>query len=146
MRALIIEDDRKAAQLLAKGLREERFAVDLAHSAGAGDELASVNDYDVIILDRLLPDGDGIAVCRGLRSRNISTPILLLTARDSLEDRVTGLNSGADDYLVKPFGFTELVARIRALLRRGRTAETLRLSVGDLDMDLVTRKVLRGGR
>jgi DNA-binding response OmpR family regulator len=146
MRALIIEDDRKAAQLLAKGLREEHFAVDLAHSAGAGDELASVNDYDVIILDRLLPDGDGIAVCQGLRSRNISTPILVLTARDSLEDRVTGLNSGADDYLVKPFGFAELLARIHALLRRSGLTRPVVLKVADLTLDPLSHRVTRGGR
>jgi len=146
MRALIIEDDRKAAQLLAKGLREERFAVDLAHSAGAGDELASINDYDVIILDRLLPDGDGIAVCRGLRSRNISTPILVLTARDSLEDRVTGLNSGADDYLVKPFGFAELLARIHALLRRSGLTRPVVLEVADLTLDPMSHRVTRGGQ
>src|SRR5215468_11679920 len=145
MRALIIEDDRKAAQLLARGLREERFAVDLAHSAGAGDELASVNDYDVIILDRLLPDGDGIAVCRGLRRRNISTPILVLTARDSLDDRVTGLNSGADDYLVKPFGFAELLARIQALLRRSNLTRPAVLTVADLCLDPASHRVARDG-
>src|SRR4029077_2786099 len=105
MRVLIIEDDRKAARLLAKGLQEERFVVDVAYSGEAGDEMASVNEYDAIILDWLLPDKGGIDVCRDLRSRGISTPILMLTARDSLQDRVTGLNTGADDYLIKPFGF-----------------------------------------
>ena len=148
MRALIIEDDRKAAQLLAKGLREERFVVDLAHSAEGGDELASINDYDVIILDWLLPDGDGIEVCRGLRARNISTPILMLTARDSLEDRVTGLNTGADDYLVKPFAFEELSARLRALARRGapngrRTKPTL--AAGPIVLDETARRVTVDG-
>jgi DNA-binding response OmpR family regulator len=145
MRALIVEDDRKAAQLLAKGLREERFVVDLAHSAEAGDELASVNDYDVIVLDWLLPDGDGIELCRGLRTRYISTPILMLTARDSLEDRVTGLNSGADDYLVKPFGFSELLARIHALLRRSELTRPMVLSVADLALDPLSHRVTRGG-
>jgi len=145
MRALIIEDDRKAAQLLAKGLREERFVVDLAHSAETGDELASVNDYDVIILDWLLPDGDGIEVCRGLRARNISTPILMLTARDALEDRVAGLNMGADDYLVKPFGFSELLARIHALLRRSELTRPLVLRVADLTLDPLSHRVTRGG-
>jgi DNA-binding response OmpR family regulator len=120
LRVLVIEDDRKAAQLLAKGLREERFVVDLAHNGEEGDELASVNGYDVILLDWLLPDKDGVKLCRELRGRGISVPILMLTARDSLEDRVTGLNSGADDYLTKPFGFAELLARIRALLRRSK--------------------------
>ena len=145
MRALVIEDDRKAAQLLAKGLREERFVVDLAHSAEIGDELASVNDYDVIILDWLLPDGDGIEVCRGLRARNISTPILMLTARDALEDRVAGLNMGADDYLVKPFGFSELLARIHALLRRSDLTRPVVLSVADLTLDPLSHRVTRGG-
>jgi DNA-binding response OmpR family regulator len=145
MRALIIEDDRKAAQLLAKGLRGERFVVDLAHSAEAGDELASVNDYDVIILDWLLPDGDGIEVCRELRARDVSTPILMLTARDSLEDRVTGLNTGADDYLVKPFGFSELLARIHALLRRSDLTRPVVLSVADLALDPLSHRVTRGG-
>ena len=106
MRALIIEDDQKAARLLAKGLREERFAVDIAHSGAEGDEMASITDYDVIVLDRLLPDKDGIVVCRNLRERGVVTPILVLSARGTLEDRVTGLNAGADDYLVKPFGFS----------------------------------------
>jgi DNA-binding response OmpR family regulator len=135
VRVLIIEDDRKAAGLLAKGLREERFVVDLAHSAEAGDELASVNDYDVIILDWLLPDGDGIEVCRSLRDRSVTTPILMLTARDALEDRVTGLNTGADDYLVKPFAFTELLARIHALLRRSELTRPVVLTVADLALD-----------
>ena len=145
MRALIIEDDRKAAKLLAKGLREERFVVDLAHSAEVGDELASVNDYDVIVLDWLLPDRDGIAVCRSLRARNVSTPILMLTARDSLEDRVTGLNTGADDYLVKPFGFAELLARIHALLRRSELTRPVVLTVGDLELDPLSHRVTRAG-
>jgi DNA-binding response OmpR family regulator len=145
VRALVIEDDRKAAGLLARGLREERFVVDLAHSAEAGDELASVNDYDVIILDWLLPDGDGIEVCRSLRARSISTPILMLTARDALEDRVTGLNTGADDYLVKPFGFTELLARIHALLRRSELTRPVVLTVADLALDPLSHRVTRGG-
>src|SRR5262249_337259 len=112
MRILIIEDDRKAARLLAKGLQEERFVVDIPYSGEGGDEMGTINDYDAIVLDWLLPDREGIVVCRDLRSRGISTPILMLTARDSLEDRVTGLNIGADDYLIKPFGFAELLARI----------------------------------
>ena|SRR5215468_2153873 len=118
MRILVIEDDRKAADLLATGLREEGLVVDVASTGEAGDELASVNTYAVIVLDRLLPDRDGLDVCRVLRRRGVSTPILMLTARDALEDRVTGLDAGADDYLMKPYGFSELMARIRALLRR----------------------------
>jgi len=145
MRVLVIEDDRKAARLLAKGLQEERFIVDVAHSGEAGDEMASVNDYDVIVLDWLLPDRDGIVVCRDLRKRGISTPILMLTARDSLEDRVTGLNTGADDYLTKPFGFSELLARIRALLRRSDLTRSVVLRVADLSLDPLSHRVTRGG-
>jgi DNA-binding response OmpR family regulator len=135
MRILVIEDDRKAARLLADGLQEERFIVDVAHSGEAGDEMASVNDYDVILLDWVLPDKAGIVVCRNLRERGVSTPILMLTARDSLEDRVTGLNTGADDYLTKPFGFSELLARIHALLRRSDLTRSVVLRVADLTLD-----------
>src|SRR5262245_20298161 len=118
MRLLIVEDDRKAARLLAKGLREEGFVVDLAHSGEDADETVNVKDYDAIVLDWLLPGRDGIAVCRDFRARGGSTPILMLTARDALDDRVKGLNTGADDYLTKPFAFAELLARLHALLRR----------------------------
>jgi DNA-binding response OmpR family regulator len=144
MRILVIEDDRKAARLLAEGLQEERFVVDVAHSGEAGDEMASVNDYDVIVLDWVLPDRDGILVCRDLRERGISTPILMLTARDSLEDRVTGLNTGADDYLTKPFGFSELLARIHALLRRSDSTRSVVLRVADLTLDPLSHRVMRG--
>jgi len=145
MRALIIEDDQKAARLLARGLREERFAVDTARSGNEGDEMASVTAYDVIVLDRLLPDKDGLVVCRGLRERGVGTPILMLSARGSLEDRVAGLNAGADDYLAKPFGFSELLARIRALLRRSELTRSVVLKVGDLALDPVSHRVSRGG-
>jgi DNA-binding response OmpR family regulator len=145
MRVLIVEDDRKAARLLAKGLQEERFVVDVAYSGEAGDEMASVNDYDAIILDWLLPDKGGIDVCRDLRSRGISTPILMLTARDSLEDRVTGLNTGADDYLIKPFGFAELLARIHALLRRSELTRPVVLEVADLTLEPLRHRVAREG-
>ena len=145
MRILIIDDDRKAAGLLAQGLQEERFVVDIAHSGEAGDEMASVNSYDVIVLDWLMPGKDGIGVCRDLRERGISTPILMLTARDSLEDRVTGLNTGADDYLTKPFGFSELLARIHALLRRSDSTRSVLLRVADLTLDPLSHRVARGG-
>ena len=114
MRLLLVEDDGKAAGLLAKGLREEGWIVDVAPSGAAGDELASVNDYDVVVLDWLLPDQDGIELCRRLRRRGFRTPILVTTARDAVAHRVAGLNAGADDYLVKPFAFAELLAWIRA--------------------------------
>ena len=145
MRILLIEDDQKAARLLAKGLQEERFVVDIAYSGAAGDEMAGINDYDVIILDWLLPDTEGLAVCRDLRARGVSTPILMLTARDSLEDRVTGLNTGADDYLVKPFGFAELLARIQALLRRSHLTRPVILRVADLTLDPLSHRVARDG-
>ena len=144
MRILLIEDDAKAARLLAKALQEERFVVDVASSGRAGDEMAGTNDYDVIVLDWLLPDREGIVVCRDLRSRGVSTPILMLTARDSLEDRVRGLNTGADDYLVKPFGFTELLARIQALLRRSDLTRPVILKVADLTLDPLSHRVARG--
>jgi len=145
MRVLIVEDDQRAARLLAKGLREERFSVDIAHSGDDGDEMASVTNYDVIVLDRLLPDKDGLVVCRCLRERGVVTPILMLSARGSLEDRVAGLNAGADDYLAKPFGFTELLARIRALLRRSELTRGVVLTVADLTLDPASNRVTRGG-
>jgi len=139
----MIEDDKKAAHVLAKGLREERFIVDVAHSGEAGDEMASVNSYAVIILDVMLPGKDGVAVCRDLRAHDVSTPILMLTARDALEDRVRGLNSGADDYLTKPFAFAELLARIHALLRRSDLTRPTVLRVADLVLDPRSHRVER---
>src|SRR5437867_5680405 len=145
MRLLLIEDDRKAARLLAKGLQEEGFVVDVAPTGEDGEEKAAVNEYDLIVLDWLLPDKDGLAVCRALRTREVSTPILMLTARDSVADRVSGLSTGADDYLTKPFAFAELLARIKALLRRSRVSQPPVLQVGDLTLDPVRRRAARGG-
>jgi|SRR5262245_26436818 len=145
MRVLLIEDDRKAAKLLSKGLREEGFVVDVASTGEEGEEQAAINEYDVIVLDWLLPAKDGIAVCHSLRMRDLSTPILMLTARDSLADRVKGLSTGADDYLTKPFAFAELLARIRALLRRSRSAQPTVLRIGDLTLDPGSRRVTRAG-
>jgi DNA-binding response OmpR family regulator len=145
MRLLLIEDDRKAAKLLARGLREEGFVVDVAPTGEEGEEQVVVNQYDVIVLDWLLPGKDGIAVCRSLRTRDVSTPILMLTAKDDLTDRVTGLSTGADDYLTKPFAFAELLARIRALLRRSRHTKPPVLRFGDLTLDPAGRRVTRGG-
>jgi DNA-binding response OmpR family regulator len=146
MRILLIEDDKQAARWLSKGLQEERFVVDVAYTGEAGDEMASVNDYDVIVLDWVLPDKDGIAVCRDLRARGVSTPILMLTARDALEDRVTGLYTGADDYLTKPFEFSELLARIHAVLRRSALTRLPVLEVADLTLDPQSNRVTRGGQ
>jgi len=145
MRLLLVEDDKKAARVLARGFGEEGFVVDVAHSGDVGDELATANCYDVVVLDWLLPRKDGLAVCRDLRGRGIRTPILILTARDSLPDRVAGLDSGADDYLTKPFAFEELLARIRALLRRSELTRPPVLTVSDLTLDPVTHRVSRGG-
>jgi DNA-binding response OmpR family regulator len=145
MRVLLIEDDRKAAKLLAKGLHEEGFVVDIAPTGETGEEQAFVNEYDVIVLDWLLPGKDGIAVCQTLRARDLTTPILMLTARHSLADRVNGLSTGADDYLTKPFAFAELLARIRALLRRARVARPPILRVIDLMLYPASRKVTRAG-
>ena len=146
MRILVVEDELKVANALKEGLEDERYEAVIAHTGEDAFFRINTEQFDVILLDVMLPGRDGLQILTSIRKHGVNTPVLLLTARDSLEDRVAGLNSGADDYLIKPFAFAELVARIRALLRRGRTTETLRLSVGDLDMDLVTRKVLRGGR
>src|SRR5262245_44567322 len=145
MRLLLIEDDRKAARLLAKGFQEEGFVVDVAATGEAGEEHATVNEYDVIVLDRLLPGKDGIAVCQALRARDLATPILMLTACGSLADRVNGLTTGADDYLTKPYAFAELLARTRALLRRSRLARPVVLRVTDLTLDPASRRGTRGG-
>jgi DNA-binding response OmpR family regulator len=133
------------ANALKQGLEGEHYDVAMATTGEEAFFQVSTAKFDLILLDWMLPGRDGIQVLTTIRKRGLETPVLLLTARDALDDRVHGLNSGADDYLVKPFAFAELLARIRALLRRGRTKETLRLSVGDLDMDLVSRKVVRGG-
>ena len=146
MRILLIEDDQEAALLLAKGLREEGWVVDIAHSGEAGDEMASVNTYDAIVLDWMLPDRDGVAVCRGLRQSGLQVPILILTARDAIEDRVVGLNAGADDYLTKPFAFAELLARLHAILRRSELTRPVLLTVEDLTLDPRGHQVMRAGR
>jgi two-component system, OmpR family, response regulator len=145
MRVLLVEDDRKAARLVSKGLHEAGFLVDVAHSGEEGDEMTATADYAAIVLDWLLPGKDGIAFCRDLRARGISTPILMLTARQGLDDRVMGLNVGADDYLTKPFAFAELLARLHALLRRSDITRPVVLSIGDLSLDPVSHVVTRSG-
>jgi two-component system copper resistance phosphate regulon response regulator CusR len=146
MRLLLVEDDADAARVLAKGLREETYAVDLAGDGDHALEQAAVTDYDLIILDVMIPGRDGFEVCQRLRTSACTSPILMLTARDAVEYRVEGLNSGADDYLTKPFDFRELVARVRALLRRGPVSRNARIEVDDLVIDTTARQVTRGGR
>ena len=147
MRLLIVEDDPNMARFLQKGLQEERYAVDVASDGEEGLLLASVSPYDLIILDIMLPKLDGLTVCNRLRADRRTTPILLLTARESVESKVAGLNGGADDYLTKPFAFAELVARVRALLRRGNTQQPLtQLKAADLELDPVSHRVRRAGQ
>lgn len=146
MRVLLVEDEAKIADFIRQGLSERGYAIDLA---GDGEEAlawARAAAFDIIILDVLLPVRDGLAVCRELRRRGVQTPILMLTARDAIEDRVRGLDSGADDYLVKPFAFSELLARLRALTRRQPALLGALLRVGDLALDTATRQAHRGGR
>jgi DNA-binding response OmpR family regulator len=146
MRVLVVDDDRRLCTVVKRGLLEEAYAVDLAYDGEEGEYLAEVNPYDLIILDIMLPKKDGIEVCRELRTKKINTPILMLTAKDAVEDRVKGLDTGADDYLVKPFAFNELLARVRALLRREAMSKTPELRVGDLTLNTLTRQVWRGQR
>ncbi len=146
MRILVVEDEHRLAAVLKQGLTEQGYAVDLAHDGEEGLGLAELEPYDLLILDVMLPGLDGLAVCRQLRARGRHMPVLLLTARDAVDDRVTGLDSGADDYLTKPFAFRELLARARALLRRdGRSRESV-LRAGNLTLDPATREVRRAGR
>ena len=146
MRILVVEDEQKVANALREGLEGERYEVVVERTGEGAFFRVNTESFDVILLDLTLPGRDGLEILQALRQRGMKTPVLVVTARDSLNDRVAGLDAGADDYLIKPFAFAELVARIRALVRRGRVAETPRLSVGDLEMDLVTRKVTRAGQ
>ncbi len=146
MQILVIEDEPKVAGALKQGLESEHYVVSLASTGEEGFFLANNQTFDLVILDLMLPGRDGIEILQALRARGASTPVLILTARDAVDARVHGLDSGADDYLLKPFAFPELTARIRALLRRGRTDQILRLKAADLDMDLVTRTVTRAGK
>jgi len=145
MRVLVVEDERRIAEFLCRGLSEQGYAVDVATDGEEALDWPAVAEFDAIILDVMLPVRDGFQVCRVLRERGVKTPILMLTARDAVEDRVRGLDSGADDYLVKPFAFSELLARLRALSRRDRAALGTVLSVADLTMDTSARDVRRQG-
>src|SRR5262249_20048199 len=144
MRMLLVEDEASAAGMLAKGLREQAYAVDVAVDGEDALYRASVNDYDLIILDLLLPRKDGFTVCRELRAAGSAVPILMLTARDAVRDRVRGLDTGADDYLTKPFDLSELLARLRSLIRRSANQAQSRIEIGDLVIDTAARKIYRG--
>jgi len=146
MKILVVEDEARVSQFMQKGLREEGHAVDAAADGVEGGFLAEVNEYDLIILDLMLPKKNGIAMCREIRDRGVATPVLMLTARDSVEDRVRGLDAGADDYLVKPFAFEELLARVRALLRRRSETRSPILTLSDLELDPMSRMVTRNGK
>jgi heavy metal response regulator len=146
MRILIIEDEKKVASFIKKGLEEEYFVADIAGDGKEGLKLATTEEYDIIIMDIMLPYMDGITLLKEVRKREISTPVLMLTVNDSVKDKVEGLDAGADDYLTKPFAFEELIARLRALLRRNENSKTSKLIVGDLVLDLQSHRVFRNNQ
>jgi DNA-binding response OmpR family regulator len=145
MKLLVVEDEWRLAQVLADGLREAGYVVDVALDGKEGEQLALTGGYDVVLLDLMLPRRDGLEVCRELRRRRVDSAVLMLTARDTLEDKVEGLDVGADDYLTKPFQFPELLARVRSLLRRGSRQRSHLLSLADLEIDTRTHEVRRAG-
>ena len=142
---MVVEDDKKVAGFIKKGLEEETYAIDVAYDGEDGLHFGSEGQYDLIILDIMLPKIDGLEILSQLRDQGRDTPILLLTAKDAVDDRVAGLNKGADDYLTKPFAFSELLARVRVLLRRGKAEVKTTLQISDLTLDLVSHNVNRGG-
>ena len=147
MRILVVEDEHKIAGAIRRGLQQESYAVDVVYDADEGLTMATTEDYDLVILDRMLPGLiEGVDIVKEMRANQIHTPVLLLTAKDKIEDRVTGLNAGADDYLVKPFAFTELLARVRALLRRPQESLNAVLKCDDLELDTVSFEVRRAGK
>ena len=146
MRVLVVEDERKLAQVISSALQAEHYDVVVSPTGEDGFFRANAEMFDLVLLDLMLPGRNGLEILQTLRQRRIETPVLILTARDGIDDRVLGLDLGADDYLVKPFAVPELLARVRALLRRGRPSGVLRLKVADLELDVVTRRALRGGR
>lgn len=145
MRALVIEDNPKMALAIQSGLQEHGMAVDVSHTGYEGEELAASEPYDAIVLDLMLPDRDGVEVCRNLRRRGVQAPVLMLTALSGTQDKVNGLDAGADDYLAKPFEFEELLARLRALMRRGQASESRILRCDDLELDLYSHVATRAG-
>jgi heavy metal response regulator len=146
MRILVVEDEKKVARFIQRGLEEEHYTVDVANDGERGEMLALGQNYDLIILDVMLPEKNGLDLTRTLRQQKKTTPILILTAKTTTEDKVAGLDSGADDYLTKPFAFAELLARVRSLLRRGSQEKTAVLTIADLELDTVTHKAKRAGK
>lgn len=145
MRILVVEDNKNLARAIQRGLTEHGYGVDVCHLGQEAEELAASEPYDLVILDVMLPDGDGVVVCRNLRRRKVSSYVLLLTALSATSDKISGLEAGADDYLTKPFEFEELMARVRALLRRGKASESVKLEYRGLQLDLLKREVRRDG-
>ncbi|HWA07557.1 MAG TPA: response regulator transcription factor [Ignavibacteria bacterium] len=146
MRILVIEDEKKVSDFIKKGLEEQAYVVDTAPDGTEGERLAGYNEYDTIVLDVLLPKQDGWQTCRNIRQNGVKTPILMLTSLGETEDKVKGLDLGADDYLTKPFAFDEFLARIRALIRRSGSGETTHFTLADLELDLLERKAMRAGK
>jgi len=146
MRLLLVEDDSRIARFVARGLQEQSYAVDVAANSDDALYQVEINDYDIVVLDVMIPGKDGFATCRAIRALGKRVPILMLTARDAVEDRITGLDSGADDYLTKPFEFGELLARLRALLRRPKDVQPSQIVVGDLQLDTGSHTAKRGNR
>jgi two-component system copper resistance phosphate regulon response regulator CusR len=146
VKLLVVEDEQKVANALREGLQGERYEVVVERTGEGAFFRMTTEQFDAILLDLTLPGRDGIEILKAMRDRGMKTPVLVLTARDTVQDRIVGLDSGADDYLIKPFAFAELLARIRALVRRGRVTEAPRLATGDLEVELITRKVTRGGQ
>jgi heavy metal response regulator len=145
VRVLLVEDDPRIARFVAQGLREQSYAVDVTADGEDALYKASVNDYDAVVLDVMIPGRDGFEVCRELRASGSNVPVIMLTARDTIEDRITGLDTGADDYLTKPFEVAELLARLRALLRRGHVVRPTSIHIADLTIDTQAHRVIRGG-
>ncbi|MCK5915431.1 MAG: heavy metal response regulator transcription factor [Deltaproteobacteria bacterium] len=146
MKVLVVEDEQKVANFLQKGLREEQFVVDVAYDGLEGESMALENEYDLILLDVMLPGKDGVEILENLRSHKIDVPIIMLTAKDMVVDKLKGFEAGCDDYIPKPFSFEELLARVRAVLRRHSSAGTNVLNFADLTLDLISHKVIRGGK
>ena len=146
LRILVVEDEAKVARALREGLQRQQYDVSVAPTGEEGFYLVSAEEFDLVILDIMLPGRDGLQILATVRKRGLRTPVLILTARDAIEDRVQGLDQGADDYLVKPFAFPELLARVRALIRRGRADQSSKLKLADLEMDLTGRKAKRSGQ